>query len=107
MIAKETFKKVIELIRKQEQVNDKITDTLSLFCDGNGLMFTGSEYYYEALMLLLKESMNDEGDYIGWWLYEDVEKVIYLEDGTERRLDTIEELYDFLLENYKENGLGK
>jgi len=49
------------------------------------------------LFKLLKEII-DPYEYISWWLYEDVEKAVWLEDGkVEIRLDTVEQLYDFLI----------
>jgi hypothetical protein len=51
-------------------------------------------------MKLLNEVMGDTDDFIGWWLYEDVEKKVWLKDGTEISLLTVEDLYDFLCTNY-------
>ena len=33
-------------------------------------MFGVNNKYYEALMMVLKETVNDQYDYISWWLYE-------------------------------------
>ena len=95
MISKELFLEVIDLIKKQEENDRKITEVLPLFCDGNGLLFTGQKYYYKALIKLLKDGMNDRGNYIEWWLYEDVEKVIYCKDD-DIDVSTAEKFSDFL-----------
>ena len=45
--------------------------------------------------------MNDEYDYISWWLYENVDHIVsWKEDGQEisRDLNDVNALYDFLSE---------
>ena len=53
---------------------------------------------------MLRESMNDTGDVISWWLYEDVEKIItWTENGKEIKYDVtgIDDLYDYLVTEVK------
>lgn len=100
MLSKKTFLEVIDLIKKQEEVHDKMSEAFSQICDGNGLLFTGSEYYYKAMLKLLIESMHDEEGFIEWWLYEDVNKVIYIDDK-ELKIPTAEKFYDFLKSEYE------
>lgn len=102
---KETFVQVINLIKEQQKIDEEFTDALSLVCDGHSIYF-GSMKYLDAIMLILKEDMKDKYDYISWWLYEDVEKEISFKDETGEHLiylNTAENLYDFLIENYKED----
>lgn len=47
--------------------------------------------------MLLKESCNDVYEYIDWWLYEDVEHIVYSDDR-EWHLDSASDLYDFIAE---------
>ena len=55
--------------------------------------------YLESLLDVLKETI-DNYEYISWWLYEDVEKIVRFNDGrTKVKLDTAEQLYDFLINN--------
>lgn len=99
MLSKKTFLEVIDLIKKQEKVHDEMSEAFSQICDGNGLLFTGSEYYYRAMLKLLIESMHDDC-LIEWWLYEDVEKVIYI-DGKKLKVPTADEFYDFMKNEYE------
>ena len=45
--------------------------------------------------------MNDRDDYIEWWLFEQVDKKVWLKDGTEIDLSTPKKLYKFLKEEMK------
>jgi len=101
MISKELFCKTIADIQEQEKLNDNFSSALKTMGDGHYL-FGVNNKYYSALMNLLADIFQDDGDYITWWLYEDVEKVVWLEEKTEIPLKTAEQLYDFLLDNIME-----
>lgn len=82
-----TFKKIIRLIKKQEALNDNFYKL--------GLsVYPISESLYTVVSLLFKAYYSEIGeDYISWWLYEDVEKIIYLEDGREIDLTKVKDLW--------------
>lgn len=99
-ISKDLFVKIIKLIQEQHSTNVTVSDALELVCDSR-VVFGANNKFYEALMLLLKTLCNDIHNYIEWWLYDNVEKVIY---STETKtilweLDTPEDLYDFILDS--------
>ena len=100
MINKQTFCEIIELMKEQDAIDNKLSEDLELIGDGHYLLNSNNKRY-EALDLLLKKAMKDEDNYISWYLYEDVKKVIWLKDGTEVDVLTPELLYDFLIENYE------
>lgn len=102
MLKKNTFVKIINLISRQEERHKEVEKALDLITDGHSV-FTGSELYYDALMLALKDAMNDSEDYISWWLYDldnPTDRKVYF-DGKCMVLDTAEKLYDFLAGNYE------
>jgi len=69
MLSKEGFCKALQMIRAQEAIDEQFSDALNLV--GNGHFAFGAENkYLLALREVLKESVNDQYDYIGWWLYE-------------------------------------
>lgn len=69
MLSKEGFCKALQMIREQEAADERFSDALNLV--GNGHFAFGVENkYLLALREVLKESVNDQYDYIGWWLYE-------------------------------------
>lgn len=107
IITREEFCKIINNIQSQKQKENKLSDAVEQFIDG---WFVLNESFYEKeLYFLLKKIFNDKNDYIGWWLFEDVEKIIYINNGRNSKssksnenkivLNTPEKLYDFLIRN--------
>lgn len=39
-------------------------------------------------------------DVVGWWLYDDVDKIIYIDGDIEINLDNIEDFVDYLITEY-------
>lgn len=101
MITKDTFLKVIAHIKAQEDINDKFEDPLGLVCDG-WCLYGIKNQFKDALFLVLKEIFDDQGDWLGWWLYETEDFTVYEKvDGKETKCDLRqpEALYDFLIAN--------
>ena len=90
MLPKELFLSTLEKIQKQEARIDE---------------------FNTALRELLKYTMQDQYDYIGWWLYEapDAGYTVWWddEDGKEIRVDLTEPgaLYDYLVEYAAPEGV--
>ena len=69
MLSKEGFCKALQMIKEQESINEQFSKALDLV--GNGHFVFGTENkYLLALRDVLKEAVNDQYDYIDWWLYE-------------------------------------
>ena len=97
MIAKETFCKSLALIQEQDEINKKAEEALTLV--GNGHYVFGTENrYLKGLLMVLKEAMGDQYDYIDWWLYEATEDfLVRSADGKQVWcLKEPEALYDYL-----------
>ena len=83
---------------------------VSKICDGFPV-FDSENQYLIALRELLKYTMQDQYDYIGWWLYEapDAGYTVWWddEDGKEIRVDLTEPgaLYDYLVEYAAPEGV--
>ena len=97
LLSKETFCKALQLIREQEAIYEEVGAALSKVGDGHFVL--GSENkFHEALLMVLKESVNDQYDYIGWWLYEHADYKVWTSDGSkEWVLEAPEALYDFIV----------
>ena len=95
---KETFCKALEMIREQERINDDFSQALQKV--GNGYYVFGTENrYYDALLMVLKEAVNDQYDYISWWLYDTDDYIVETKDGSQKwDLREPEALYDYLVE---------
>lgn len=108
MIPYELFEKTIQKIQAKEESDHKFTKLLDSMCDGYPI-FGVDNGFIVAMLNLLKAGMQDRGDTISWWLYEDVEKVIWWqEDGkeVECHLSTIRDLYDYLVREYPDLSDG-
>lgn len=98
-VSKSLFVETMENIKKQDQKINRFNDALNEICDGYPI-FDSENLYLVSLLDLLNEIFRDEDDWIGWWLYEDVEKEV-LHKGREINLNSAEQLYDFLVANMK------
>ena len=104
-ISRELFVTIMNKIKEQQEIDDKVGDALETVC-GGWVLFNSENKNLEALLLLLKEIFVDVYDYIGWWLYETVEKIVTtkavgpFDVPGERTWDltTAEALYDFMEE---------
>ena len=110
MLPKELFLSTLEKIQKQEARIDEFNTALSKICDGFPV-FDSENQYLIALRELLKYTMQDQYDYIGWWLYEapDAGYTVWWddEDGKEIRVDLTAPgaLYDYLEEYAAPEGV--
>lgn len=105
MLSKETFCKALELVLEQERIDNAFSDALQTV--GNGHYVFGSpNKNYEALMLVLKEAVNDRYDYISWWLYEGApDYEVSTADGTQTWvLKEPEALYDYIVTECQSQG---
>ncbi len=97
-ISKSTFCKALALIREQHEIDNKFSDALNLVGNGHFVFGTDNKYL-EALLLVLKEAVNDKYDYISWWLYDTDDYIVETKDGSQKwDLREPEALYDYLVE---------
>lgn len=97
MLSKENFIKAIEAIQKDDAARCTLEKTLEQFSD-SWVIFKPSQSE-KILLYILEDTMNDPDNIISWWLYEDVEKVIYNADNTVYKdVSSVDQLYDYLVE---------
>ena len=97
MLSKEGFCKALQKIKEQESIDEQFSKALDLV--GNGHFVFGAENkYLLALRDVLKEAVNDQYDYIDWWLYEATDDyTVWEADCTMKYcLKEPEALYDFI-----------
>lgn len=98
MISKQLFCKALRMLREQEQIDSAFEEALQTV--GSGFFVYGAaNKYREALLIVLKDSVNDQYDYIDWWLYEATpEYKVWTQD--EKKVWILKEpeaLYDFIV----------
>ena len=99
MLSKKTFCEALRKIQAQRVIDEKFSAALQTV--GNGYYVFGSENLcLAALRDVLKESVNDQYDYIEWWLYEATPD--YLVWSSDERskwcLKEQEDLYVFIMD---------
>ena len=92
-ISKEEF---IEIVYSLKEQSDKHKELYKF-----GIDLINYESNYEKCFSVLKKIVFNEKqlDLIDWWLYEDVEKVLFNKDETVfKNLSTASDLYDYIVE---------
>jgi uncharacterized short protein YbdD (DUF466 family) len=94
---------IIETLTKIKEYNEKIH---SLYRMGVDLLdFDNLIPQLEKSIPTLLRKEQDEyyryiQDIVGWWLYDDVDKIIYVDDDVEINLDNIEDFVEYLITEY-------
>lgn len=94
---REQFKNSLRKVEAVSELSEKLADLgiETLECPQ---LFAASEIFFSWV----KSEFGEEGDdLVSWWVYEDVEKILYEEDGTEINLEDIDDLYSYLEANCK------
>lgn len=97
LLSKETFCYALNAIKEQEAIYDEVTKSLEKIADGH-IVLGSDNRYLRALLKVLKEAVNDQYDYIDWWLF-DVPNdfMVYSADETKSwHLEDPAALYDFI-----------
>ena len=69
MLKKETFCEALRKIQAQRERDEQFSKALALVGDGH-FVFESGTLLRSALLDVLKEAVNDQYDYISWWLYD-------------------------------------
>lgn len=95
MLSKELFIKRMNLIQNFYSEQDALSVLIEKIIDGWAIVTIGNELVNEIIDML-NEALNiEDKGFLSWWLYEDVDKIIYYGDK-EISVRTLEELYDYL-----------
>ena len=101
MLSKATFVRALRLIQEQADIMDAVRQQLGRLGE-KPTYFNIDSLHLQALLEVLAEVMEDKNDWIEWWLYEDVEKLVsWEENGEEVTADLTdpEDLWEFLESN--------
>ena len=104
LISKEDFVNLFNELNKKKERYDKVADGLEQLIDGYACINIDSDFDAAVLNLIAKLT-GDTEDVIGWWLYENVEKIVTVTkissinkigEDVPIEITTIEDLYDYL-----------
>ena len=105
MLSRETFCEALRKIQAQKDRDEQFSKALALMGDGH-FVFEGGALLLAALLDVLKEAINDQYDYISWWLYEGTDHIVSWEENGQTvsvDLTDVNDLYDFLAKNTDAN----
>ena len=96
-INKEQFKKAISQIQNLHSQQETLDTLIEKLTDGFSVVDIGSHVVDELIkMININLEIKDE-DLLFWWLYEDVEKVVYIDDGDKSiKVESLDELWDYI-----------
>ena len=98
---------IIETLLKIKEHDEKVHALYTLGVDIIDFDNSFSQLEKSIPTLLRKERDKQFGyiqDLVGWWLYEDVDKIIYVDD-IEVNVDKVEEFVDYLIREYGTNDI--
>ena len=93
---------IIETLLKIKEHNEKVHTLYTLGIDILEFDNTISQLEKSIPTLLRKEKDEQFGyiqDLVGWWLYEDVDKTIWIDDIVVK-VDKVEEFVDYIIREY-------
>jgi len=100
MITKQILKDCIQLLQQQDEITKRLDLALSDFNSSFTVLET-DKYTRQAFDKLLSLYINTDGlDLIGWWMYENVNKIIYNSDKTETDLTDVDSFIEYMIDNY-------
>jgi len=99
-ITKEQFIKAISQIQNFRSQQDTINQLIDKITDGFAVVDVGN-YLINEIVELINTNLNiEDTELIFWWLYDTSKKIIYTDDKS-YKVETIEELWDYIQEFYK------
>lgn len=98
MINKKDFIKRMGLISNFCSEQETVQALINKISDGHSVVTVG-DYIVCEMINMIEEDLGYK-DILDWWLYEDVDKVIYMGEHGEIEISvrTLDELYDFMVE---------
>jgi len=99
MMSRDKFKKTINMLIKKDKEIGWFYDKFK-----SSFLIENTGEYFGAIADLLSHAMNDKCEYVSWWLFEcnyGQDTPYVWEDDKKIILDSIDKLYDFLVENSK------
>lgn len=95
-MTKEQFIKRMNLIQNFQSEQQTLSVLIDKITDGYSIVTIG-DYLVSEMINMIEENLGYM-DILAWWLYEDVDKVIY-DNEKEISVRTLEELYDYIIKN--------
>ena len=103
-ITKEQYCRMVTAIQEHYKEVTRFEKFIDEFNDGTYICTLGDVLVTNIIWLLTQLTHDKEDKYnetwLSWWLWEDVEKVVWDKDNNPIDVSTVDKLYDFLEANY-------
>lgn len=95
---------IIKILKQIQIINDKQRKLYKLGVDIIEIS-NGIDLLSESIAYLFYNGKNEDdikivNDWVDWWLYESVDKIIYEKDKSEINVNKLEDFVDYLILNY-------
>lgn len=97
-INKDQFTKAMSQIQNLHSQQDTINILIDKLTNGFSVVDIGSCVVEELIDMININLELEDTNLLDWWLYEDVEKIIYIDDKPVK-VETLDELWDYI-QNY-------
>lgn len=101
-MTKDKFIKRIKLIQNFHSEQETLGALINKVTDGFCVVDFGDTLVTEIINMINEDLKIEDKYLIDWWLYEDVDKIIYEGDDCEvgTNVETVEQLYDYIVRSY-------
>jgi hypothetical protein len=99
IMTKEQFIKRMSLIQNFDSERDTLGVLIDKLTDGYTIVTFGDYLSSEMIDMITEDCKCDDKELLSWWLYETVEKVIWIDDK-EISVKTLDELWDYINNTY-------
>ncbi len=97
-MTKQQFIKYMSLIQNFHSEQQTLQTLIDKISDGYSVVTMG-DYLVNGMIDLITEILGcEDKGLLSWWLYEDVEKIIY-DNGKPISVKNLEELYEYIIKN--------
>ncbi len=100
-MTKEQFFKRMQLIQNFHSEQETLQVLINKLTDGHPVVTIGDFLVDELVNITTEELHIKDEDLLSWWLYEDVEKIIFdMDKKPMYNVKTLNGLYDYIIKEY-------
>jgi hypothetical protein len=103
---KEQFIRKMNLIQNFHSSQQTLSSLINKLTDGYNVVDFGNYLVSEIIDMINEDMKIEDQDLLDWWLYEDVDKIIFNGNGKiDSEIRNVDQLYDYIDENYNKQPI--
>ena len=106
---KQLFLLSMNTIQDDLNMLNKFSQVINVISDSTPVIFGSKLKSVNTILTLISSFTGFPKDFLEWWLWEDVEKIVYIDNGNEKLsypVPDLNSLFDFLWNSSKNNLLN-